>query len=87
MISREEVMTIQILHQPGYGQQAITRQLGISCNTVKRDMQNKLNEPKYSVRHQKRSKLEEYKPYRHRRIAQAAYVHLSGEVLFREIKA
>ena len=87
MISREEVMTIQVLHQQGYSQRAIAKQLGISRNTVKRYLENKQHEPKYSPRAKKQSKLEGHKDYLKRRIAQAAPIHLSGEVLFREIKA
>jgi len=87
MISREEVMTIHILHKQGYTQRAIARQLGISRNTVKRYLQKNIDEPKYTARPKKKhSKLEAYKFYLHRRIAQAAPIHLSGEVLFREIK-
>ncbi len=80
-------MTIQILYQQGYSQRAIAKELGISRNTVKRYLQNNFNEPKYSARTAKHSKLETYKNYLHRRIAHAKPVHLSGEVLFREIKA
>ncbi|HFB64995.1 MAG TPA: helix-turn-helix domain-containing protein, partial [Aeromonadales bacterium] len=57
MISREEVMTIQILYQQGYSQRAIAKELGISRNTVKRYLQNNFNEPKYSARTAKHSKL------------------------------
>lgn len=86
MITKEELMKIQILHQQGYSQRAIARQLGISRNTVKRYLKLNVSEPKYQTRAKKRSKLEAFKPYLHSRIAQAAPIHLSGVVLFREIQ-
>ena len=86
MISKEELMKIQIMHQQGLSQRAIATQLGISRNTVKRYLQKQVNEPHYSARPVVGSKLDYYKPYVHSRIAQAAPIHLSGVVLFREIK-
>lgn len=85
MISKEELMKIQIMNQQGMSQRAIAKQLGISRNTVKRYLRKALNEPKYCPRPKTSSKLEHYKPYLHSRIAQAAPIHLSGVVLFREI--
>ncbi|MEW4365033.1 helix-turn-helix domain-containing protein [Aliikangiella maris] len=86
MISKEELMKIQILHQQGYSQRAIARELGISRNTVKRYLRLDVSEPKYQPRGKQHSKLDRFKPYLHSRIAQASPVHLSGEVLFREIQ-
>ena len=86
MISKEELMKIQILHQQGYSQRSIAKQLGISRNTVKKYLTHNLTEPRYSARPTKGSKLDAYKSYLHSRIAQASPIHLSGVVLFREIK-
>lgn len=87
MITKEELMKIQILHQQGMSQRAIAKQLGISRNTVKRYLRAKVDTPVYTARAKGRSMLEPYKSFLHSRIAQAKPVHLSGEVLFREVKA
>lgn len=86
MISKEELMNIQILHKQGVSQRAIAKQLGISRNTVKKHLSLNVTEPEYSTRPKTSSKLEKYKPYLHSRIAHASPVHLSGVVLCREIK-
>jgi transposase len=86
MISKEELMNIQILHQQGCSQRAIAKQLNISRNTVKKHLTSNSSEPEYSARPQLISKVEAYKPYLHSRIASASPVHLSGVVLYREIK-
>ena len=86
MISKEELMKIEILHQQGHSQRAIARELGISRNTVKRYLQKQIDQPKYSARPKTGSVLDKYKPFLHSRIAQAAPIHLSGAVLYREIK-
>lgn len=86
MITKEELMKIQILHQQGMSQRGIARELGISRNTVKRYLANDINKPKYAQRDKVISILEPYKPFLHSRIAQAKPVHLSAVVLLREIK-
>lgn len=86
MISKEELMNIQILHQQGHSQRAIAKQLGISRNTVKKYLTSNPVEPEYSPRPNTDSKLRIYKPFLHSRIAQASPIHLSAVVLFREIK-
>lgn len=86
MISKEELMKIQILHQQGMSQRAIARELGISRNTVKHYLKNGISEPKYSPRAKKKSKLSPFLSYIHSRIAQALPVHLSGVVIYREIQ-
>lgn len=83
-------MKIKILHQQGYSQRAIAKELSISRRTVikylksKRDEPN--DEPKYQPRAKTTSKLDEFKPYLHSRIAKASPIHLSAVVLLREIK-
>jgi len=86
LITKEELMKIQILHQQGLSQRAIAKQLGISRNTVKRYLRAKVDSPAYSARPKTTSLLDLYKPFLHSRIAQAKPVHLSGVVLFRELK-
>ena len=86
MISKEELMKIQILHQQGLSQRAIAKQLGVSRNTVKRYLTSKVDMPTYSKRAARSSLLEPFKPFLHSRIAQAKPVHLSAVVLHREIQ-
>lgn len=86
MITKEELMKIQILHEQGHSQRSIARQLGISRNTVKRYLNLKIATPTYSARSKKQSLIEPFKAYLHSRIDLAKPVHLSGVVLFREIK-
>ncbi|WP_311317241.1 helix-turn-helix domain-containing protein [Candidatus Regiella insecticola] len=86
LISKEELMKIQILYKQGLSQRAIARQLGISRNTVKQYLHSKMNEPVYKSRDQSPSLLDPFKSFLHSRIAQAKPVHLSGVVLFRELK-
>jgi transposase len=86
LITKEELMKIQILHQQGLSQRAIAKQLGISRNTVKRYLRAKVDTPVYAARTKGGSLLNPFKPFLHSRIAQAKPVHLSGEVLFRELK-
>ena len=86
MISKEEFMKIKVLSEQGISQRQIAKQLGISRNTVKRYLQGDYDQPHYATRKSGISKLEAFKPYLHSRIAQASPIHLSGVVLFREIK-
>jgi transposase len=85
LITKEELMKIQILHQQGLSQRAIAKQLGISRNTVKRYLRAKIDTPAYSTRAKNSSLLDPFKSFLHSRIEQAKPIHLSGEVLFREI--
>lgn len=80
-------MKIKILRQQGYSQRAIAKQLGISRRTVMKYLAQADDTPRYAARPKLGSKLDLIKPYLHSRIAQAAPIHLSGEVLFREVKA
>ncbi|WP_235357468.1 IS21 family transposase, partial [Arsukibacterium sp. MJ3] len=86
MITKEELMKIQILHQQGLSQRAIAKQLGISRNTVKRYLRANIDTPAYSARGQAPSLLDPFKSFLHSRIAQAKPVHLSGVVLYREVQ-
>ena len=85
MISKEELIKIQILHKQGHSLRAIAKQLVISRNSVKKYLTHNHTEPRYSIRPYTGSRLDGYKPYLHSRIAQASPVHLSGVVLLREI--
>jgi len=86
MISQEGLMKIKVLHQQGYSQRQIAKELGISRNTVRRYLNLNTLTPTYATRTKGASKLDLYKPFLHSRIAQAAPIHLSAVVLFREVK-
>lgn len=86
MISREEMMKIKIMQNQGYSQRTIAEELGTSRRTVMKYLYSDIDEASYSRRPNVKSKLDDYKPYLHSRIAKAVPIHLSGEVLFREIK-
>jgi transposase len=86
MISREEFMTMKILHQQGYSQRKIARQLGLSRNTVRKHLSRDDDVPGYKSRPDVPTKLGPYKAFLQERISLAAPVKLSGVVLMREIK-
>lgn len=86
MITSEELMKIQILHQQGYSQRAIARELNISRNTVSKYIKGGAIEPVYKPRAKGQSKLDPFKEYINERIAHANPIRLSGTVIFREIK-
>lgn len=86
MITKEELMKIQILKKQGMSQREIADELGISRNTVRRYLNMDINEPRYKKRAGKKSKLAPYYSFLHSRIAQAAPIRLSGAVLLREIR-
>jgi len=60
MISKEELMNIQILHQQGYSQRVIAKQLSISRNTVKKYLTSNPAEHEYSARPKIVSKLKQW---------------------------
>ncbi|WP_420844881.1 helix-turn-helix domain-containing protein [Marinomonas algicola] len=71
MITKKELMKIQILHQQGRSQRAIAKELGVSRNTVKRYLNPKINRPIYPKRETKQSILDTFKLFLHSRIAHA----------------
>jgi len=79
-------MTIKILHQQGYSQRAIARDLGISRHTVKKYLESKEDKPCYTPRPKRPMKLDPYRDYIKQRLADAAPVRLSAVVIMREIK-
>jgi transposase len=76
MITKEELMKIQILHNQGKSQREIANELGVSRNTLRRYLDMNINELKYKKRAGKKSKLAPYYSFIHSRIAQAAPVRL-----------
>jgi len=86
MITREEHMEIKVYLKQGRSQRWIAKELGISRNTVKKYIESKLDEPGYKKREVISSKLDDYKVFLSKRLADAAPIHLTGTVLYREIK-
>lgn len=86
MITSEELMKIKILHQQGYSQRAIAKELNISRNTVRKYINSDASEPVYKPRSKGQSKLDPFKQYIDERIAHASPIRLSGTVIHREIK-
>lgn len=86
MLMVEQTMSIKILHEQGLSQRAIARQLGISRNTVKRYLKNKIVEPVYKDRKPGRpTKLASFKTYIDSRLNSAYPEKLPATVLFQEI--
>ncbi|WP_407491443.1 helix-turn-helix domain-containing protein, partial [Acinetobacter baumannii] len=62
MLTLEQAVTIQILHQQGKSIKAITRELGVSRNTVRKYLQQNTT-PQYQRIQPRISILDPYKPY------------------------
>lgn len=84
MLTQEITVTIQVLHKQGKSIRAISRELGISRNTVKKYLFDQKN-PGYTHRPSIKSKLGAFKPYLSERIAQAAPDWIPAVVLMDEI--
>ncbi|SPY08728.1 helix-turn-helix domain-containing protein [Oligella urethralis] len=72
MLTQEMVVTIQVLKKRGQSIKAISRETGISRNTVKKYLNEKSTAPQYHRRANRVSKLDPYKPYIHQRIQSAS---------------
>lgn len=79
-------MEIHVLHRQGQSIRAISRQLGISRNTVRNYLRDQTRSPSYGPREERPSKLDPFKPYLLDRIAAAKPYWIPATVLFREIK-
>lgn len=84
MISKEVHMTIQILKQQGKSIREISRELGISRNTVRKYLRSDA-EPRYQKRASRPSKLDPFKPYIQSRVEAAAPNWIPGTVIYQEI--
>src|SRR5690606_13071479 len=62
MLTLEQAVTIQILHQQGKSIKAISRELGVSRNTVRKYLQQNTT-PQYQRIQPRISNLDPYKPY------------------------
>ncbi|EHN8993901.1 IS21-like element ISEc57 family transposase [Salmonella enterica subsp. enterica serovar Infantis] len=84
MLTLEQAVTIQILHQQGQSIKAISRELGISRNTVRKYLRSQVT-PKYQRTQSKVSILEPYKPYLIKRVNAADPEWIPAAVLYQEI--
>ena len=85
MLTQEMVVTIQVLKKRGQSIKAISRETGISRNTVKKYLNEESTAPQYQRRANRVSKLDPYKPYIHQRIQSASPDWIPAAVLYREI--
>jgi transposase len=84
MLTQEMVVTIHVLHKQGKSIRAISDELGISRNTVRKYLRNGGAMPTYQ-RSPRPSKLDPYKAYLHKRIQAAAPDWIPATVFYREI--
>lgn len=86
MLTKEIFVEIHVLHKQGHGIKAISRQLGISKNTVRKYLKQPLALPVYTPRAGKPTKLCPYKPYIMERIEAAKPHWIPATVLLRELQ-
>lgn len=86
MITGEEVMDIRVLHRQGMSIRGIARELQMSRKTVRRYLRDPELAPVYRTRVPRPSKLDPFKGYLRRRIAEAAPRRLPATVHLREIR-
>lgn len=84
MLTLEQAVTIQILHQQGKSIKAITRELGVSRNTVRKYLRQK-ETPQYRRTQPRTSILDPYKPYLLHRVNAAHPEWIPAVVLYQEI--
>jgi transposase len=86
MLGQEGYVEIQVLHRQGMSIKAISRELGVSRNTVRRYLRSK-SVPKARPRSAKPTKLDGYRGYLRGRIEAARPDWIPATVLFDEIQA
>jgi len=87
MLAQESLVDIHVLHRQGCSIREISRQLGISRNTVRRYLRDLAKSPHYGPREARPSKLDAFKPYLRERIEAAKPHWIPATVLYREIQA
>jgi len=86
MLGREIFVEVHVLQRQGKSIRAISRQLGISRNTVRRRLRAE-QVPVAEIRARKPTKLDDYRGYLQTRIAAARPDWIPASVLFEEIQA
>jgi transposase len=84
MLTLEQAVTIQILHQQGQSIKAISRELGVSRNTVRKYLRQNTT-PQYQRIQPRISILDPYKPYLLQRVNAAHPEWIPAVVLYQEI--
>ena len=84
MLTLEQAVTIQILHQQSKSIKAITRELGVSRNTVRKYLRQNTT-PHYQRIQPRISILDPYKPYLLQRVNAAHPEWIPAVVLYQEI--
>jgi transposase len=86
MLDQESLVDIHVLHRQGCSVRGISRQLGISRNTVRRYLRDIAQSPDYGPRAARPSKLDAFKPYLRERIEAAKPYWIPAVVLCRELQ-
>jgi len=86
MLGREIFVEVHVLHRQGKSIRQISRELGISRNTVRRRLRAE-QVPVAEIRARKPTKLDNYRGYLQTRIAAAKPDWIPASVLFDEIRA
>ncbi len=86
MLDQESLVDIHVLHRQGSSIRSISRQLGISRNTVRSYLRDFAKSPDYGPRAARPSKLDAFKPYLRERIEAAKPHWIPAVVLFRELQ-
>lgn len=86
MLDQESLVDIHVLHRQGNSIRSISRQLGISRNTVRSYLRDFAKSPHYGPRAARPSKLDPFKPYLHERIDAAKPYWIPATVLCRELQ-
>ena len=86
MLGKEIFVEVNVLHRQGKSIRQISRELGISRNTVRRRLRAE-QVPVEAPRSRKRTKLDDYRAYLQTRVATARPDWIPATVLFEEIRA
>ena len=86
MLGQEGYVEIHVLHRQGKSIKAISRELGVSRNTVRKYLRT-AQVPRESARSAKPTKLDEYRAYLNSRVEAARPDWIPATVLFDEITA
>ncbi len=86
MLGQEGYVDIQVMYRQGASIKAISRELGVSRNTVRKYLRTEVV-PKYSDRGVRPTKLDPYKDYLTSRVVAAHPDWIPAQVLFDEIRS
>jgi transposase len=86
MLCKVQLMEIHILYKQGHSIRSISKQMGVSRNTVRKCLRNRLVDPVYQDRPDKPSKLDPFKRYIQERLDAAKPGWIPATVIFREVK-